>query len=158
MGLFDEFKRLARPYAEDEEDIFPEFTQNRDRDRDSGRDRDRDRDAVKSRVATADNPRDKVLNIHTTTQLQVVLVQPEQFESASDIADHLRDRHTVVLNLEKANRDAVRRLVDFLSGVVYAQGGKIKPVAKSTYIITPYNVEIMGGDLMDELESNGWYM
>lgn len=151
MGLFDEFKRLARPYAEDEEDVFPEFPQSREREREN---------TTKTRVTEGprDNPRDKVLNIHTTTQLQVVLVQPEQFESASDIADHLRDRRTVVLNLEKANRDAVRRLVDFLSGVVYAQGGKIKPVAKSTYIITPYNVDIMGGDLMDELESNGWYM
>lgn len=146
MGLFDEFRKLARPYAEDEEDVFPEFPQNREK------------ESTKTRAAVTDNSRDKVLNIHTTTQLQVVLVQPEQFESASDIADHLRDRRTVVLNLEKANRDAVRRLVDFLSGVVYAQGGKIKPVAKSTYIITPYNVDIMGGDLMDELESNGWYM
>ncbi|MCL2030205.1 MAG: cell division protein SepF [Oscillospiraceae bacterium] len=146
MGLFDEIRKAVRPYAEDEEDVFPEFPQPRER----------DREREKSRAA--DNPRDKVLNIHTTTQLQVVLVQPEQFEAASDIADHLRDRRTVVLNLEKANRDAVRRLVDFLSGVVYAQGGKIKPVARSTYIITPYNVDIMGGDLMDELESNGWYM
>ena len=152
MGLFDELKRVVRPYAEEDDDVFPEFPPSR-----SDRERDRDRD-TSSRARPSENPRDKVLNIHTTTQLQVVLVQPEHFEAASDIADHLRDRRTVVLNLEKANRDAVRRLVDFLSGVVYAQGGKIKPVAKSTYIITPFNVDIMGGDLMDELESNGWYM
>ncbi|MDR1736765.1 MAG: cell division protein SepF, partial [Oscillospiraceae bacterium] len=137
MGLFDEFRKLARPYAEDDEDVFPEFPQAREKE-----------SRTRASVQEKENPRDKVLNIHTTTQLQVVLVQPEHFESASDIADHLRDRRTVVLNLEKANRDAIRRLVDFLSGVVYAQGGKIKPVAKSTYIITPYNVDIMGGDLM----------
>jgi cell division inhibitor SepF len=87
----------------------------------------------------------------------VVLVQPEKFDAATDIADHLRDRRTVLLNLEKANKEAIRRLVDFLSGVVYAQGGKIKPVAKSTYLITPHNVEIMGGEeIMQEIESSGW--
>ena len=60
----------------------------------------------------------------------------------------------MVLNLESANKDIARRLVDFLSGVAYALEGKIKKVAVSTYIITPYNVDIIG-DLIDELESNG---
>lgn len=144
MSLLATIKQLTKPYVEEDSgDVFPEFSTVKE---------------PKVRMSsTSSEGRDKVLNIHTTTQLQVVLVQPEHFESASDIADHLRDRRTVVLNLEKANKDAVRRLVDFLSGVVYAQGGKIKPVAKNTYIITPYNVDIMGGDLMDEIESNGWY-
>ena len=99
---------------------------------------------------------DKVVNIHTTTQLQVVLVKPERFDNAPEIADHLRDKRTVVLNLESANKEIARRLVDFLSGVAYAQDGKIKRVANSTYIITPYNVDILG-DLIDELENNGLY-
>ncbi len=96
----------------------------------------------------------KVVNIHATTQLQVVLVKPERFEDASSVADHLNDKHTVVLNLESTNKDVSRRLIDFLSGVAYANNGQIKRVANSTYIITPYNVGIMG-DLLDELESNG---
>jgi Uncharacterized protein conserved in bacteria len=96
----------------------------------------------------------KVVNIHATTQLQVVLVKPERFEDASGIADHLNSKRTVVLNLESANRDITRRLIDFLSGVAYANNGQIKRVANSTYIITPYNVGIMG-DLLDELESSG---
>ncbi|MDR0249232.1 MAG: cell division protein SepF [Oscillospiraceae bacterium] len=147
MGFITELKKLVHPYAEEDEDVFPSFTTpSREQKQKNGS------SSSSDTAATG-----KVLNIHTTTQLQVVLVQPEHFESASDIADHLRDRRTVVLNLEKANAAAMRRLVDFLSGVVYAQGGKIKPVAKNTYLITPYNVDIMGGDLMDELESNGWY-
>lgn len=85
----------------------------------------------------------KVVNIHTTTQLQVVLVKPERFENASEIADHLRDKRTVVLNLEQTDKNIARRLIDFLSGVAYANEGTIKKVALSTYIITPYNVEIM---------------
>lgn len=146
MGILDELKRFARPYEEDDADDFSDFSQL------SVQKENKVRPAVDSTKA------DKVLNIHTTTQLQVVLVQPDHFESASDIANHLLERRTVVLNLEKANKEATRRLVDFLSGVVYAQGGKIKPVARCTYIITPYNVDIMGGDLIGELESNGLYV
>jgi cell division inhibitor SepF len=96
----------------------------------------------------------KVVNIHTTAQLQVVLVKPERFDDASSIADHLNEKRTVVLNLESTNKDVSRRLVDFLSGVAYANNGQIKRVANITFIITPYNVDIMG-DLLDELENNG---
>lgn len=98
--------------------------------------------------------KNKVVNIHATTQLKVVLVKPERFEDASTIADHLNNKRTVVLNLESTNKDVSRRLVDFLSGVAYANNGQIKRVANSTFIITPYNVDIMG-DLLDELENNG---
>ena len=98
--------------------------------------------------------KNKVVNIHATPQLKVVLVKPERFEDASTIADHLNNKRTVVLNLESTNKEVSRRLVDFLSGVAYANNGQIKRVANSTFIITPYNVDIMG-DLLDELENNG---
>lgn len=152
MSLFDELKRLARPYEDDEDDEYEEdFTPVstvKDPPRDRERDRDRDREA--------DRRSNKVVNIHTTTQLQVVLVSPTRFENASEIADHLRDKRTVVLNLEQTDKNIARRLIDFLSGVAYANEGTIKKVALSTYIITPYNVEILG-DLIDELENNGVY-
>ncbi len=96
----------------------------------------------------------KVVNINATTQLQVVLVKPERFDDASAVADHLNARRTVVLNLESTNKEVSRRLVDFLSGVAYANNGQIKRVANNTFIITPYNVDIMG-DILDELESSG---
>ena len=96
----------------------------------------------------------KVVNINATTQLQVVLVKPERFEDASAIADQLNAKHTVVLNLESTGKEISRRLIDFLSGVAYANNGQIKRVATSTFIITPYHVDIMG-DLIGELENNG---
>jgi len=108
---------------------------------------------IAQQTSSADRS-NKVVNIHATTQLQVVLVKPERFEDASGIADHLNAKRTIVLNLESANKDVSRRLIDFLSGVAYANNGQIKRVANSTYIITPYNVGIMG-DLLDELESSG---
>lgn len=98
----------------------------------------------------------KVVNINATTQLKVVLVSPQHFEDASEIADQLKSKRTVVMNLEATNKDVARRLVDFLSGVAYAGEGKIKRVANSTYIITPYHVDIEG-DLINELENNGLY-
>lgn len=98
----------------------------------------------------------KVLNINATAQLQVVLVKPERFDDASVVADHLNAKRTVVLNLESANKDVSRRILDFLSGVAYANNGQIKKVANCTFIITPYNVGLMG-DLLDELENNGLY-
>lgn len=96
----------------------------------------------------------QVVNISSTMQLKVVLVKPERFEDASSIADHLNSKRTVVLNLESTSKEISRRLVDFLSGVAYANKGQIKRVANSTFIITPYNVDIMS-DLVDELENNG---
>ena len=101
--------------------------------------------------------KNKVVNIHATTQMQVVLVKPDRFDNVSDIAEHLRSKHAVVLNLEATNKDVARRLVDFLSGCAYALDGKIKKIAISTYLITPYNVDILG-DVVDELENNGLYL
>lgn len=99
---------------------------------------------------------DKVVNIHTTAQLQVVLSKPEKFDEALSIADNLNEKRTVVLNLESVSKDVARRLIDFLTGVAYANNGQLKRIANSTFIITPYNVDVMG-DLIDELENNGMF-
>lgn len=103
---------------------------------------------------SSDRKHNKVVNIHATTQLAVVLVKPERYEDAASIADHLNAKKTVVLNLEQTSKDVSRRLIDFLCGAAYANNGQMKRVANNTYIITPYNVDIMG-DLLDELENNG---
>ena len=145
MNIFDELKKLTHPY-EDEDGDFEDFE-------DEPR---RDRETFEERRPRVEDRRSKVVNIHATTQLKVVLVKPERFENASEIADQLKDKRTVVLNLESTNKDVARRLIDFLSGVAYAGEGKIKKVAANTYIITPYHVDIEG-DLIDELENNGLY-
>ena len=143
MGIFDEIKKLTHPYDDEDED-FDEFEETPRK------------EVFEDRRPKLEDRRNKVVNIHATTQLKVVLVKPERFENASEIADHLKDKRTVVLNLESTNKDVARRLVDFLSGCAYALDGKIKKVAMSTYIITPYNVDIVG-DLVEELENSGMY-
>ncbi len=164
MGIFEELKRIAKPFDDEEDDEgFDEFDT-----MGTGR---LDRSELKAKplvradttaLFDTDRPKvperrsNKVVNIHTTTQLQVVLVKPDRFENASEIADHLREKRTVVLNMEQTSKEVSRRILDFLSGAAYAQEGKVKKVALSTYIITPYNVDILG-DLIDELENNGLY-
>ena len=164
MGILDDLKKWAHPYEDEDEEYEDDFPDLRDRgdtgafadERPSRRERDRDEDR-RSAERKAEDRRNKVVNINATTQLKVVLVKPERFENASEIADHLKEKRTVVINLESTNKDIARRLIDFLSGVAYAGEGKIKKVAANTYIITPYHVDIMG-DLIDELENNGLYL
>ena len=150
MSLLDDFKRMIRPTSDEDDDYDVDFDEQDSPFLDERPRMERDRPVVGDR-------RGKVVNIHATTQLKVVLVKPERFENASEIADHLKEKRTVVMNLESTHKDIARRLVDFLSGVAYAGEGKIKKVAANTYIITPYSVDIQG-DLIDELENNGMYL
>ena len=150
MGLFDKIKGFIGD-PEEEDDLDMEMDDEMDF-------VSKNEDSTEAFSASTDTTKrnNKVVNIHATAQLQVVLVKPERFDDASTVADHLNAKRTVVLNLESTNKDVARRLVDFLSGVAYAGDGKIKKDSTNTYIITPYSVDLMG-DLIDELENNGLY-
>ena len=156
MGFMDELKKIIHPYDDEDYDYEDDFEESARESRSPFEDRKEERRGEDRRTEDrrSEDRHNKVVNIHATTQLKVVLVKPERFEDASTIADHLNNKRTVVLNLESTNKEVSRRLVDFLSGVAYANNGQIKRVANSTFIITPYNVDIMG-DLLDELENNG---
>lgn len=159
MGFFDKVKEIISENDDDFDDYYDDSSSFESSPRLEKTVHSYDRYEREERAERAPRRQksDKVVNIHTTAQLQVVLVKPERYEEAAAIADNLNDKRTVVLNLEGTNRDIARRLLDFLSGVAYANNGQIKRVANSTYIITPYNVDVMG-DLIDELENNGMFM
>ena len=74
--------------------------------------------------------------------LELKVVRPERFDSVTQIADHLINNRTVVLNLEATNKETARRMIDFLSGVAYSIDGNLKKVANNTYVITPGNVAV----------------
>ena len=150
MSFFQDLLKWTRGEDDEDEDDFEEFVPQKQRQAQV-------EEPTHQPVDYRRGSKDKVVNIHATTQLSVVLVKPERFENAAEIADHLRDKRTVVLNLEETNKDIARRLIDFLSGVTYSLDGKIKKVANNTFIITPYTVDILG-DLIDELENNGLYI
>lgn len=84
------------------------------------------------------NKRSKVVNIHTTAQLKVVVMSPMSFEEAKDVADYLKTKNPVVINLETLPKDITRRIVDFLSGSVYALGGNIQKISNGIFLVTPY--------------------
>ena len=160
MKLLDDIKNFFLPPEDegyDEGETVREKTVRREREYDHDRDRDREhsRDRGRDYDEDPEEKRNKVVNISATAQLQVVLVKPEVFTDAKQIADHLIAKKTVVLNLETASAENKRRIIDFLVGVAYANGGSLKPVANLTYIITPYNVGFIGEDLVGELENNG---
>lgn len=79
-----------------------------------------------------------------TNSAKVVLVEPRVYAEAQDIADHLKNRRSVVVNLQRIERDAAKRIVDFLSGTVYAIGGDIQKVGSDIFLCTPDNVEVSG--------------
>ena len=154
MGFMDEIRKLTHPYSDQEEE-YDDYDEEEELPEETPAPASR-RSYSRTAAPEASRPSatSRVVNINATTQLQVVLVKPERFDQVSEIADHLRDKKAVVLNLETTNKDVSRRLVDFLSGCAYALDGKIKKVAISTYLITPYNVGVVG-DLVEELESSG---
>lgn len=95
----------------------------------------------------------KMMSIPATTHLQVIVVKPEKYADAAAIADHFKNKKTVVLNLDNTNKDVANRLIDFLGGVAYAADGDLKRISATTYIIVPVNVDI-SGDMIEELGNN----
>ena len=87
---------------------------------------------------------------------QVILFSPKTFEEAGEIVDHINDNHSMVMTLEGVPTDMARRLLDFISGIAFALGGKITQVSAKTFFITPRNVDIVGAQT-EQPESDGQY-
>jgi len=100
--------------------------------------------------------RAKVVAMHAISQLNVVVSMPESFEDARDIADHLKQKRPCIVNLEAVENVVSRRIVDFLGGAVYAVDGNMQRVSSGIFLLTPYDVNIMG-DYKDELLNNKGY-
>ncbi|MBR3569349.1 MAG: cell division protein SepF [Oscillibacter sp.] len=148
MNIFEELKKITHPYA-DEDEYSDEYD-------DEETDMRGSRGSYEERRPNrTDERRGKPAGL-PAAELKVILVKPEDFENATEIADHLKARRTVVLNMESTPKEAANRLLDFLSGVTYAGEGKIKKIAANTYLITPYHVDIEG-DALDELENSVSY-
>lgn len=92
----------------------------------------------------------------TSGNMQLVLVKPERFEDVTGIADQYCAKKTVVLNLEKADRDLSRRIIDFFMGVAYAKNGTLRKAAHNTFVIAPADVDV-NGDVFVEDYSDSTY-
>ncbi|KAB3533160.1 cell division protein SepF [Alkaliphilus serpentinus] len=100
------------------------------------------------------NKKNKVVNIHTKTQMKVVIYEPVSFEEASSIVDSLKNRKPVIINLESVEPDLAKKFFDFLNGAIYAIDGNIQRVSQGIFILAPNNVDI-SGNIKDELKNKG---
>ncbi|WP_379131584.1 cell division protein SepF [Paenibacillus sp. sgz500958] len=96
-------------------------------------------------VETRKNPRGgNVVSIHSQKNVKVVLYEPRSYDEAQEIADHLRSHRTVVINLQRVRNEQAMRIIDFISGTVYALGGGISKIGGNIFMCTPDTVEIQG--------------
>lgn len=96
----------------------------------------------------------KVVNFQASVQMEVVVIQPETYDEAQDICDHIKSQRPVIINLEQMERTVAQRIMDFVSGACYTLNGNLQRVTNNIFIIAPENVEV-AGDFREELKSNG---
>lgn len=150
MGLFDSIKGYFSAFDEEEmeEEEVVETAEKKEVRREEPRKTDVTPRIIGGKAKTA---------AYNSAAMQVVLVKPERYEDVTSIADHLNDKKTVVLNLESADRELSRRIVDFLSGATYANHGNIKKISKGTFLIVPSGVDMMGELMLDDFEEGRMY-
>jgi len=167
MSFWDNVKKFAQPYADDEEyDDFDDeegtdgFEEAEERTARSGRrtpafsiSTDSD-DSFSATSSTASSGFSGQI-VSMGNRQEVVLFHPVNFNDTSKAADHLRSKKAVIVNMENVDKAMARRVVDFLSGCAYAVDGKVKKVAQSTYLFCPHNMDVVGDleNLQSEVES-----
>ena len=178
MSLLDNLKKFAQPYADDDYDDYDDDEEYLDDEYDEPA----PRRAPSRRAAPAPAPVEeeddddfgfsvnppaaapaaapaafsgRVVNMTTGAKQEVVLFRPANFGETTKAADALRSNKAVVLNLENVDKAMSRRVVDFLSGCVYALSGSVKKIAQSAYLFCPHNMDVVGDleSLQAEVES-----
>lgn len=147
MGLFDKIKNGINPEGPDydDQDAYTQQIQNDFNDNIYQQQYQPQPDQYQNQAPMGSGS-DSGMSV-SGSNLELKVVKPERFDNVSQIANHLLNRRTVVLNLEETNKETARRLLDFLSGVAYSINGNLKRVANNTYVITPCNVDVSGDQL-----------
>lgn len=97
--------------------------------------------------------RNKVVNMPQVQQIKMVISQPTTFEQSEEICNYLKDKKSVIVNLEYVNKDVARRIVDFISGAVHALDGHIQKISNSIFLIAPTNYEIANEMAREEIKN-----
>ncbi len=96
----------------------------------------------------------QVVSIHSQKQMRVVVFEPKSFEDSQGIADQIKNRRPVIVNLENAEKPLAKRVVDFISGTTYALNGNMQKVGNGIFLFVPSNVDI-SGEMRDDLRDKG---
>ena len=177
MSFWDNVKKFAQPYADDDYDDYDEeddYVDDYEEPAEAPAPRREKRRAapapvmeeeeddfgfapvpVSAPAAPSTGFSGQILNMSASNKQEVVLFRPGTFNDTSKAADDLRNRKAVIVNMENVDKAMARRVVDFLSGCVYALDGDVKKIAQSAYLFCPHNMDIVGDleTLQAEVES-----
>jgi len=159
MSFWDNVKKFAQPYSDDEYDDYEDEMDDYEEEEQETTSRSRRRTSpfasaaqepeeapaasTASSASSASGFSGQVLNMGNGKQ-EVVLFHAKNFDDAAKATDELRKRKAIILNMENVDKALTRRVVDFLSGSVYALDGSVKKIAQSTYLFCPHNMAVVG--------------
>ena len=179
MSFWDNVKKFAQPYADDDYDDYDEeddYADDYEEPAEAPAPRREKRRAAPAPAPEVEEDDDdfgfapmtvsnsnapatgfsgQILNMASSNKQEVVLFRPGSFNDTSKAADDLRNRKAVIVNMENVDKAMARRVVDFLSGCGYALDGSVKKVSQSTYVFCPHNMEVLGDlkNLQGEVEN-----
>ena len=99
--------------------------------------------------------KNKVTMLPSAQNVKVVISQPNSYDQASEICEHLKEKKSIIVNLEYVNKDVARRIIDFMSGAVYALDGNIQKISNSIFLIAPFNYEITNEIIKETVKEKG---
>lgn len=99
------------------------------------------------------NRKSKVVSINQTQQIKMIISKPTSFEQTEDICECLKQKKSIIVNLEYVNKDVARRIVDFMSGAVQALDGHIEKVSNSIFLFAPMNYDITSEATKEEIRN-----
>ena len=175
MSFWDNVKKFAQPYADEDYDDYDEEEMD-EFDEEEARPAPRERRRAPAFSSTSESSDftpaaapaapaaaperpsgfgGQILSMSNGSKQEVVLFHAKAFDDAAKAADELRNRKAVIVNMENVDKAMARRVVDFLSGCVYALDGDVKKIAQSAYLFCPHNMDIVGDleTLQAEVES-----
>ena len=161
MSIWDNIKKFAQPYSEEDYDDYEdELEDYEDEQQEEAAPAPRrsspfastrsSESAFQNAPSHSSGFNGQVLNMGSGKQ-EVVLFHAKTFDDAAKASDELRKKKAIILNMENVDKALTRRVVDFLSGCVYALDGSVKKIAQSTYLFCPHNMDIVG-DLESQVE------
>lgn len=106
-----------------------------------------------SLTTTNSNKKNKVVGMPGMQQVKVIISQPSTFEQSEEICEHLKEKKSIIVNLEYVNKDVARRIVDFISGAVYGLDGNIQKISNSIFLVAPFNYEITNEVMKEDIKN-----
>lgn len=131
---------LGNENEEEEDDVY-EYTS------------DRDEEEVEVEEKGLFGRKNKIVSMPQPQSVKMVITQPTSFDQSEEICNYLKERKSIIVNLEYVNKDVARRIVDFLSGAVHALDGYIQKVSNSIFLVAPANYDISSDLAREELKN-----